>query len=153
MMALSSTNGLAMQFLKSNNFSIPLYKNTGEFFSSFCTKSARRPQSMRPEFLSRVMFNKFLTVNLCILSIAFFPKMAYNIITERKKGKVKKMNEYEQRYWELRKEVERAESAMLAHEVGSLANYNAALSNYQDFCMDVLEQLMDKDEEILKNLR
>lgn len=79
--------------------------------------------------------------------------MAYNIITERKKGKVKKMNEYEQRYWELRKEVERAESAMLAHEVGSLANYNAALSNYQDFCMDVLEQLMDKDEEILKNLR
>jgi hypothetical protein len=32
MMALSSTNGLAMQFLKSNNFSNPLYFYTGDFF-------------------------------------------------------------------------------------------------------------------------
>jgi hypothetical protein len=31
--------------------------------------------------------------------------------------------------------------------------YNQALSLYQDFCMDVLERLMDENADVLKRLK
>ena len=34
----------------------------------------------------------------------------------------------------------------------SLEAYKIALSLYQDFCMDVLERLMDENPEILRNM-
>lgn len=60
---------------------------------------------------------------------------------------------YEERYWELREAVERAEDEVVGGKPNSTERYNVALSAYQDFCMDILEMLMDKNEDVLKNLK
>lgn len=59
---------------------------------------------------------------------------------------------YEERYWELREECERAFDKWLANE-DNHQKYLAALVVYQDFCMNVLEMLMDENADILKNLK
>lgn len=61
---------------------------------------------------------------------------------------------YEEKYWELREMVEKACDDWgneQTHE--SLTNYKKILSRYQDFCMDVLEILMEKNADVLKNLK
>ena len=60
----------------------------------------------------------------------------------------------EEKYWELREECERTFNRWIADERESnLQAYKEALSIYQDFCMDVLERLMDKNSDVLKNLK
>ena len=62
---------------------------------------------------------------------------------------------YEARYWELREECERALDKWLANPQSedNLQKYLTALTVYQDFCMDVLEMLMDENEDVLKRLK
>ena len=61
--------------------------------------------------------------------------------------------DYEARYWELREAVERAEDEMVGGKPNSTEKYKEAFSIYQDFCMDMLERLMDENEDVLKNLK
>lgn len=77
------------------------------------------------------------------------PKICYN-----KDTKTKEMFQMEKRYWELREECERTFDKWVGDK--SEANLNAhkeAFSTYQDFCMDVLERLMDENADVLKNLK
>ena len=60
----------------------------------------------------------------------------------------------EERYWELREECERTLDRYIAdNRESNLQTYKEALSIYQDFCMDVLEILMDENADLLKNLK
>ena len=60
----------------------------------------------------------------------------------------------EERYWELREEVERTFDRWMADKRESnLQAHKEAFSTYQDFCMDVLERLMDENADVLKNLK
>ena len=63
--------------------------------------------------------------------------------------------DYEARYWELYKGCEQALDRWLANpqRKDNHQKYLIALSVYQDFCMDVLEMLMDKNADVLKNLK
>ena len=62
---------------------------------------------------------------------------------------------YEARYWELREECERALDEWFANpqKESNHQKYLVALTTYQDFCMDVLEILMEENVDILKNLK
>ena len=60
----------------------------------------------------------------------------------------------EEKYWELREECERTFDKWMGNKTDS--NHQAhleAFSTYQDFCMDVLESLIDKNADILKILK
>ena len=60
----------------------------------------------------------------------------------------------EEKYWELREACERAFDKWFADKRESDFNaYKEALSIYQDFCMDVLERLIDENTDVLKNLK
>ena len=60
----------------------------------------------------------------------------------------------EERYWELREACERAFDRWIADKREStFRTYKEALSIYQDFCMDILERLMDENADVLKNLK
>ena len=60
----------------------------------------------------------------------------------------------EERYWELRENCERAFDRFMGDkQETSLNAYREALGIYQDFCMDVLERLMDENADVLKNLK
>ena len=60
----------------------------------------------------------------------------------------------EERYWELREECERTLDRYIAdNRESNFQAYKEALSIYQDFCMDVLEILMDENADLLKNLK
>lgn len=60
----------------------------------------------------------------------------------------------EERYWELRENCERAFDRFMGDkQKASLNAYREALGIYQDFCMDVLERLMDENADVLKNLK
>ena len=60
----------------------------------------------------------------------------------------------EERYWELREACDRALDKWMADKRASNFNaYKEAFSIYQDFCMDVLERLMDENADVLKNLK
>lgn len=60
----------------------------------------------------------------------------------------------EEKYWELRKASEQAFDKWIADRRESNLNaYKEVFSIYQDFCMDVLERLMDKNADVLKNLK
>jgi hypothetical protein len=64
------------------------------------------------------------------------------------------MIKMEEKYWELREECERAFDRWIGDgQQSSLLIYNRALSIYQDFCMDVLERLMDENADVLKRLK
>ena len=59
----------------------------------------------------------------------------------------------EERYWELREECDRAFDKWMAdRRESNFKAYKEALSIYQDFCMDVLERLIDENADVLKNL-
>lgn len=62
---------------------------------------------------------------------------------------------YEARCWELREECERALDKWLAdpRREDNYQKYLAAITAFQDFCMDVLEILMDENTDVLKNLK
>ena len=77
-----------------------------------------------------------------------FNPLWYNKENERE---VQKM---EKRYWELREDCRRTFNRWMANQSESnLQAYKEALSTYQDFCMDVLERLMDENADVLKNLK
>ena len=60
----------------------------------------------------------------------------------------------EKRYWELREECERAFDKYVGDpRESNLLAYKETLSTYQDFCMDVLERLMDENADVLKRLK
>ena len=60
----------------------------------------------------------------------------------------------EKRYWELREECERAFDKWFANKQESnFQAYKETLNTYQNFCMNVLEQLMDENADVLKNLK
>lgn len=60
----------------------------------------------------------------------------------------------EERYWELREEVERTFDRWMANKnEPNLQAHKEAFSTYQDFCMDVLEKLIDENADVLKNLK
>lgn len=60
----------------------------------------------------------------------------------------------EEKYWELREECERTFNRWITDKRESnFQTYKEALSVYQDFCMDVLKRLMDKNADVLKNLK
>ena len=63
--------------------------------------------------------------------------------------------DYEAKYWELREACERAFDKWMANprKEDNRQKYLVALSEYQDFCMDVLEMLMDENEDVLKRLK
>ena len=61
---------------------------------------------------------------------------------------------YEARYWELREECERALDKLMGNPtIRNQDEYANILAAYQDFCMDVLEMLMDENEDLLKRLK
>ena len=63
------------------------------------------------------------------------------------------MNEVEKRYWELREELERAHDRYRAHR--SSVNYmeeERAYSKFADYCIRVLEKLMEEHFEVLDGL-
>ena len=62
---------------------------------------------------------------------------------------------YEERYWELREECERALDEWFANpqKESNHQKYLFALTTYQDFCMDVLEMLIEENADVLKNLK
>ena len=60
----------------------------------------------------------------------------------------------EKKYWKLRAECEDAFNKYIVNPCeSSLLAYKEALSIYQDFCMDVLERLMDENADVLKRLK
>ena len=60
----------------------------------------------------------------------------------------------EQKYWELREDCERAFDKYCGEQTeANLLAYRKALSVYQDWCMDILEDLMDNHYDALKNLK
>ena len=59
----------------------------------------------------------------------------------------------EQKYWELREDCERAFDKQCGEQTeANLLAYREALSIYQDWCMDILEELMDRNPFALKDL-
>lgn len=60
----------------------------------------------------------------------------------------------EERYWELREACERAFDKWCGeqNEANRIA-YRDALILYQDFCMDVLERLIDENPDVLARLK
>ena len=59
----------------------------------------------------------------------------------------------EQRYWELREKCERAFDKYCGERTDeNLRAYRKVFSLYQDFCMDVLEMLMDENSDVLARL-
>ena len=60
----------------------------------------------------------------------------------------------EQRYWELRERCERAFDKWCGEQTeANLQAYRKVLGLYQDYCMDILEELMDRNPDVLKNLK
>ena len=60
----------------------------------------------------------------------------------------------EQKYWELREDCERAFDKYCGEQTEeNMHGYRRALSIYQDVCMDILEELMDSNPDVLKNLK
>ena len=59
----------------------------------------------------------------------------------------------EQKYWELREDCERAFDKYCGEQTeANLLAYRKALGVYQDLCMDILEELMDRNPFALKEL-
>ena len=60
----------------------------------------------------------------------------------------------EERYWELRENCERAFDRFMSDKRESnIHAYREALGIYQDFCMDMMERLMDENADVLKTLK
>lgn len=60
----------------------------------------------------------------------------------------------EERYYELREQMDRAWDAYCANRTQeTLARYQSAEAQFSDFCVDVLDALMDENADVLKNLK
>ena len=60
----------------------------------------------------------------------------------------------EERYWELREECERAFDKWCDQSTRSnYLAYEKAQDNFKGFCVDILEDLMDRNPDVLKNLK
>lgn len=61
---------------------------------------------------------------------------------------------YEEKYWELREAVDRAWDAYCAnpHLVTNL-EHRKALETFQDFCVEMLDKLMEENSNVLKRLK
>jgi hypothetical protein len=60
----------------------------------------------------------------------------------------------EQKYWELRERWERAEDKYLGHP--TVENFIASVEareDFQNFCVKILEKLMDENSDVLTNLK
>lgn len=61
---------------------------------------------------------------------------------------------YEEKYWELREAVERAYDKCYSHHTAN--NYIAYLSAkqiFENFCVEILEKLMDENSDVLVRLK
>ena len=64
------------------------------------------------------------------------------------------MNEYEQRYWELREEADRKFDKWFgSRRESEYVDYRCALLQFQDFCVDVLTKLMENNSDVLERLK
>lgn len=65
------------------------------------------------------------------------------------------MTEAEKIYWGMRKQCEEAFDRYFCggQTEENLLAYKEALGAYQDLCMDMLEDLMDNNPDVLKNLK
>ena len=62
--------------------------------------------------------------------------------------------DYEMTYWELRETMERAHDQLWANcTQTNKIKYMDARRKFQNFCMMVLEQLMDENSDVLANLK
>lgn len=60
----------------------------------------------------------------------------------------------EEKYWRLREDMERAYDKWVGRETcENYLSYLSAKSEYENFCVWVLEQLMDENSDILTNLK
>lgn len=60
----------------------------------------------------------------------------------------------EERYWELREAVDRAWDEYNKNpNISTNLNYDIALHEYTDFCVEILEKLMEENSEVLTNLK
>ena len=64
------------------------------------------------------------------------------------------MNEYEQKYWELREEVDRAWDEYNRNpNITTNINHDVAVNEFRDFCEEVLEKLMENNSDVLERLK
>ena len=60
----------------------------------------------------------------------------------------------EEKYWELREAVERAYDRYYAHNtMGNHIIYLSARRIYENFCVEVLEKLMEENSDVLMRLK
>lgn len=60
----------------------------------------------------------------------------------------------EQKYWELREKWERAEDKYFGHPTtGNFIASVEAREEFQNFCVKILERLMDENSDVLANLK
>ena len=61
---------------------------------------------------------------------------------------------YEEKYWELREAVERAYDKCYAHNTaGNHITYISAKQIFENFCVEILEKLMEENSDVLARLK
>ena len=61
---------------------------------------------------------------------------------------------YEEKYWELRETRDRAWDKLCAkYSSTNLENYSIARSRFMNFCVEILEKLMDENSDVLARLK
>ena len=64
------------------------------------------------------------------------------------------MNEYEQRYWELREEMDRTFDIWFGSRKDSAyMDYYVAKQKFEGFCVEVLTELMENNSDVLERLK
>jgi hypothetical protein len=77
-----------------------------------------------------------------------------NLCATIKAQKEKELFQMEKRYWEVREKCELAFGRLMVdYNEANLKAYHEVLGVYQDICMDVLEQLIEVNADVLKNLK
>lgn len=60
----------------------------------------------------------------------------------------------EEKYWELRENVDRAWDEYNKNpNISTNLGYDIALHEYTDFCVEILEKLMEENSDVLANLK
>ena len=60
----------------------------------------------------------------------------------------------EEKYWELRENMERAYDKYMGRETAeNYITYLSARGQYEDFCVKILEKLMDENSDVLARLK
>ena len=61
---------------------------------------------------------------------------------------------YEEKYWELRENVDRAWDEYNKNpNISTNLGYDIALCEYTDFCVEILEKLMEENSDVLAHLK